>query len=119
MRSSTQATSPNDSHNRKITQDILSTSSHPLPPATRFSKSLLNMQKSKTQRRVEGMGLKLMKFHAIMHMAQDIMYFGIPMEFDTGSNERGHKVVKRAAWLTQHCEDTFECTRYPWGYPYM
>ena len=30
------------------------------------------------------------------------------MEFNTGSNERGHKVVKRAARLTQRCEDTFD-----------
>ena len=32
---------------------------------------------------VEGMGLKIMKFHAIMHMTSDIMNFGVPMEFDT------------------------------------
>ena len=36
-------------------------------------------------------------------MAMDITYFGVPMEFDTGSNESGHKVVKKAAKLTQRC----------------
>ena len=40
----------------------------------------------KAARRTEGMGLKIVKFHAIIHMAMDIDYFGVPMEFDTGSN---------------------------------
>ena len=41
-------------------------------------------------------------------MAMDIDYFGVPMEFDTGSNERGHKVVKKAAKLMQRCKETFD-----------
>ena len=55
----------------------------------------------KVGRRVKGMGLKITKFHCIMHMADDILNFGVPMEFDTGSNESGHKVEKTAAKLTQ------------------
>jgi hypothetical protein len=49
----------------------------------------------------QGMGLKITKFHCIMHMADDILNFGVPMEFDTGSNESGHKYEKTAAKLTQ------------------
>ena len=58
--------------------------------------------------RLQGMGLKVVKFHAIMHMARDIYMFGVPMEYDTGSNERGHKVTKKAARLTQKSEQTFD-----------
>ena len=53
------------------------------------------------------MGLKLMKFHGIMHMARDILNFGVPMEFDTGANESGHKDTKKAALLTQKNQETF------------
>jgi hypothetical protein len=55
----------------------------------------------KVGRRSEGMGLKIMKFHGIMHMAMDMMYFGVPMEMDTGSNEQHHKPAKKAAGVTQ------------------
>ena len=58
--------------------------------------------------RTEGMGLKLTKFHVIVHMWRDILYFGVPMEFDTGSNESGHKETKVAAKLTQKNESTFD-----------
>ena len=54
------------------------------------------------------MGLKILKFHAIMHMPLDILYFGVPMEHDTGSNERGHKPTKTAAKLTQKTQETFD-----------
>jgi hypothetical protein len=56
---------------------------------------------------VKGMGLKLMKFHRIMHIYMDIIHFSVPMEFDTGTNESGHKPTKKAALLTQKREDTF------------
>jgi len=62
----------------------------------------------KVGKRTKGMGLKITKFHAIMHMAMDILNFGVPMEVDTGSNESGHKPTKTAAKLTQRCEDTFD-----------
>ena len=50
--------------------------------------------------RVEGMGFKIPKFHSILHMAEDIINFGVPYEVDTGSNESGHKLEKLAAKLT-------------------
>jgi hypothetical protein len=59
-------------------------------------------------KRSKGMKLKLMKFHGIVHMADDILNFGVPMEFDTGSNESGHKATKTAAKLTQRNEVTFD-----------
>jgi hypothetical protein len=58
--------------------------------------------------RVEGMGLKLMKFHGILHMYADILINGVPMEVDTGSNESGHKKSKIAALVTQLNEAVFE-----------
>ncbi len=62
----------------------------------------------KIGQRDKGRGLKLTKFHAILHMAQDIINFGVPMEYDTGSNESGHKATKVAAKLTQRRPDLFE-----------
>jgi hypothetical protein len=60
----------------------------------------------KTANRQAGMGLKLTKeFHAIVHMATDMLHFGVPMCFDTGSNEAGHKPVKKAAKVTQKHKD--------------
>ena len=57
--------------------------------------------------RKKGMGLKLMKFHAIIHLVSDILLYGVPKEFDTGSNESHHKPTKYAAKLTQRKESTF------------
>ena len=50
---------------------------------------------------------QLMKFHAIIHTMQDILLFGVPSEFDTGSNKSHHKPSKYAAKLTQRNEATF------------
>ena len=54
------------------------------------------------------MGFKVMKFHAVLHLAQDIEMFGVPMVVDTGSNESHHKTTKIAAKLTQKDVKTFE-----------
>lgn len=62
----------------------------------------------KVARRTKGMGLKLYKFHAIVHMALDIILYGVPMEHDTGSCESGHKITKVAAKLTQKRVSVFE-----------
>jgi len=59
-------------------------------------------------KRSKGMGLKIMKFHAIVHMVEDILLYGVPGEVDTGSNESHHKPTKQAAGLTQQREDTFD-----------
>ena len=58
-------------------------------------------------KREAGMGLKIMKFHAILHLVEDILLYGVPTEFDTGSNESHHKASKVAAKLTQRNEATF------------
>lgn len=58
--------------------------------------------------RSKGMGFKVMKFHAIVHLADDIIMFGVPMVVDTGSNESHHKTTKVAAKLTQKDIKTFE-----------
>ena len=68
----------------------------------------------KVANRTKGMGMKLTKFHVIMHMWFDIYLFGVPTEVDTGSNESHHKLAKIAARLTQKNETTFDfqtCTR--------
>ena len=54
------------------------------------------------------MGFKVMKYHSIVHMANDIKMYGVPQEHDTGANESGHKITKVAAKLTQKNIRTFE-----------
>lgn len=44
--------------------------------------------------RTTGMGLKLFKFHAMTHLVEDILLYGVPSEVDTGSNESHHKPSK-------------------------
>ena len=62
----------------------------------------------KVGHRTKGMGFKVMKFHAIVHLVEDIIMFGVPMNVDTGSNESHHKTTKVAAKLTQKDIKTFE-----------
>ena len=62
----------------------------------------------KVANRSTGMGLKIPKFHCILHIAEDIMMFGVPMNVDTGSNESHHKPTKVAAKLTQKNVATFD-----------
>ena len=62
----------------------------------------------KVGHRTKGMGFKVMKFHAIIHLVEDIIMFGVPMNVDTGSNESHHKTTKVAAKLTQKDIKTFE-----------
>ena len=58
--------------------------------------------------RQSGMGFKVVKFHAVLHLADDIEMFGVPMNVDTGSNESHHKLTKVAAKLTWKGPTTFE-----------
>lgn len=58
--------------------------------------------------RTKGMGLKIVKFHALMHITADILANGVPMVADTGADESGHKPTKTAAKLTQKREETFD-----------
>ena len=61
----------------------------------------------KVARRTKGMGLNIIKFHAIVHLMEDILMHGVPLEFDTAANESHHKIAKVAAKLTQRNESTF------------
>ena len=62
----------------------------------------------KIARRQKGMGLKLIKFHVVLHLADDILNFGVPTEFDTSANEGHHKLGKKAAKLTQKEAASFQ-----------
>ncbi len=62
----------------------------------------------KVGKREKGMGLNTLKFHSIKHIAEQIIMFGKPMEYDTGSNEEGHKKTKTAAVLTQRKAEVFD-----------
>jgi len=55
----------------------------------------------KVAAQTSGMGLKLMKFHGILHVADAIFNFGVPLEHDTGVNESHHVPTKKAPILTQ------------------
>ena len=55
----------------------------------------------KIARREKGMGLKLIKFHVVLHLADDT-------EFDTSVNEGHHKVGKKAEKLTQKEAASFQ-----------
>ena len=57
--------------------------------------------------RNKGMGLKLLKFHMILHICEDIIQLGVPLEYDTSANESMHKPSKKASKMTQRAADTF------------
>ena len=61
----------------------------------------------KVAQRTKGMGLKLVKFHMITHIMDDILQFGVPLEYDTSSNESMHKPSKKASKMTQRAAETF------------
>ena len=62
---------------------------------------------TKVAKRTKGMGLNIMKFHAIVHLMDDILVHGVPLEVDTAANESHHKISKLAALLTQRNESNF------------
>jgi hypothetical protein len=66
------------------------------------------VKRSKKNIRQKGMGLRITKFHAIGHMSQDILHFGVPLCFDTGPDEAMHKPTKVAAKVTQKRKDLFD-----------
>ena len=74
---------------------------------SRWNRYILWMIKKHADRET-GMGLRLVKYHAVVHLAHDILAFGVPKEFDTGSNESGHKPTKVAAMLTQKIGSLFD-----------
>ena len=62
----------------------------------------------KIGKRQAGRGHNTMKNHGIIHISNDLLYFGVASEVDTKHNKLGHKEGKRAAKLTQKNEETFE-----------
>jgi hypothetical protein len=54
------------------------------------------------------MGLKILKFHGIVHIVDDIINFGVPMNYDMGSDKSGHKPAKAAAKVTQKRKEYFD-----------
>jgi len=63
----------------------------------------------KVAKRGEGtMGWKIVKFHAISHMSQDIINFGVPITYNVEAEESHHKPSKGAAKQTQKRKDTFD-----------
>jgi hypothetical protein len=66
------------------------------------------VQRSTTNQQA-GIGLKILKFHGIVHMADDIINFGVPMtNYDTGADKSGHKPTKAAAKVTQKGKEYFD-----------
>ena len=62
----------------------------------------------RVSKRTAGMGLKTTKFHCILHMPEDMLAYGVPLEVDTKFNEMHHKPSKAAAALTQKDKKKFE-----------
>jgi hypothetical protein len=58
--------------------------------------------------RGEGMGWKIIKFHGITHLVDDIKNFGVPNNVDTESDEAGHKASKMEAVKMQKRKDKFD-----------
>ena len=56
--------------------------------------------------RKKGMGLRTLKFHQILHLSEDILLYGVPLEADTSANEGHHKNPKAASKLTQRAAST-------------
>ncbi len=59
-------------------------------------------------KRQEGMANTLMNFHGTKHVPEDILFFGVPSNVDTFSNERHHKRDKKTAQRTQKRPDTVD-----------
>jgi hypothetical protein len=53
------------------------------------------------------MELKLLKFHIIVHIWEDILEYGVTLEYDTSANESMHKPSKKSSKMTQKVHKTF------------
>ena len=58
--------------------------------------------------RAGGMQFKTMNFHGMLHVADDIINFGVPNNVDTKSDEHHHRDDKKATKRTQHRPDNFD-----------
>lgn len=59
-------------------------------------------------KREEGMKHKTMNFHGTLHVADDMLNFGVPTNVDTKSDEMHHKDDKKSSKRTQKRPKTFE-----------
>ena len=59
-------------------------------------------------KRTTGMGFRTFNFHAAVHMADDMLNFGVPSNVNTDSNEAHHKPDKTAAIRTQRRPGNFD-----------
>ena len=59
-------------------------------------------------KRIAGMQFKTMNFHGMLHVAEDILNFGVPNNVDTKSDEHHHRDDKKATKRTQHRPENFE-----------
>ena len=75
-------------------------------------RELMEMEK-RIGKREKGMAFKTMNFHACLHIAEDMLNFGVPNNVNTRSNEQHHKKSKTAAQRMQKRGDTFDiqCAR--------
>ena len=62
----------------------------------------------KVMKREKGMGMRLVKLHALLHLCLDILNHGVPLNVDTSDNEEHWKPAKVAAKLTQKDMRVFE-----------
>jgi len=56
--------------------------------------------------RQTGMGLKWVKFNGVLHMADAVLNFSVPLEHDTQCNESHHIPAEKASMLTQQMNDS-------------
>jgi hypothetical protein len=70
-------------------------------------REILAMEKLIGQRGT-GMKFKTFNFHAAIHVATDILDFGVPRHVNTSSNEMHHKPAKTAALRTQKRQKKFD-----------
>ena len=69
-------------------------------------RELMDMEKA-VGKRDKNMGFNLFKFHASVHACDDMLYFGVPSNVNTQSDESHHKISKTAAIHTQRRVKTF------------
>ena len=70
-------------------------------------REILALEK-RVAKRVKGMGFKTFNFHAALHLADDMLAFGVCFGTDTQSNEKMHQAGKTAATKTQKIPATFD-----------
>ena len=70
-------------------------------------REILKMEK-RIGKREKGMAFRTMNFHGALHIADDMLNFGVPNNVNTRCNEEHHKQSKTAAKRTQKRAGTFD-----------